>query len=87
MADNQKRFERLTKAMFDPSFPVNPVPFAQGLADFVRENGSDSIESDNAKKILWVLIAQAYGQFGTVDLSGEYSRLGSEEYIPVYDQE
>ena len=74
--DTAGRFERLAGAMFDQSFPTNPIPFAQGLADFVREHGSDSIASDDAKKMLWVLIAQAYGQLGEVNLTTEYMRLG-----------
>ena len=74
--DAAGRFERLAGAMFDQSFPTNPIPFAQGLADFVRENGSDSITSDDAKKMLWVLVAQAYGQLGEVNLTSVYVRLG-----------
>jgi len=73
MRDNN--IMKLTEAMFNPSFPINPIPFANGLADHVRENGTDSIQSDEAKKILWVLIAQAYGQLSKVDLCDEYDRL------------
>ena len=65
---------KLRNAMFDASMPCNPIPFANGLADFVRENGTDSIQSDDAKRILWVLIAQSYGCLATVDLSEEWDR-------------
>lgn len=57
------------------SFPCNPIPFANALAEHVREFGTDSIKSDDAKKILWILMGQAYGQLGTIDLSDEWDRL------------
>lgn len=66
---------RLQAAMFDPCFPCNPIPFALGLAEHVKAHGSDSIKSDEAKRILWILIAQAYGQLARVDLCDEWSRL------------
>lgn len=61
--------------MFSPSFPINPIPFAEGLAKLVRLEGTGSITSDEAKSILWVLMAQAYGQLTTIDLCDEWSRL------------
>jgi len=66
---------KVDQAMFDSSFPVNPIPFAKGLADYVRENGTDSIKGDTARRILWVLMAQSYGQLASVDLCSEWSRL------------
>jgi len=72
---DNKQLNRLTNAMFSDSFPVNPIPFAQGLANFVKDNGTDSIKSDEAKRILWVLIAQSYGQLNMVDLHAEWQRL------------
>ena len=72
---NEATFHNLTNAMFSDAFPCNPIPFAQGLANFVKDNGTRSIESDEAKRILWVLMAQAYGQLNMVDLSGEWQRL------------
>lgn len=77
--------DRLQTAMFSPCFPCNPVPFAQGLADYVREHGSDSIQSDKAKRILWILMAQAYGQLARIDLMTEYSRLELPESKPCID--
>jgi hypothetical protein len=71
----QAQVNRLTNAMFSDSFPVNPIPFAHGLADYVSDNGTDSIKSDEAKRILWVLMAQAYGQLDMVDLHTEWQRL------------
>jgi len=62
-------------AIEDDSFPGNPIPFANGLADHVREHGTDSIRSDEAKRILWILIGQAYGQVAKIDLVDEWNRL------------
>jgi hypothetical protein len=67
----------ISEAMFSSSFPVNPIPFANGLANYVRENGTDSIQSDQAKRILWVLMAQAYGQLGEINLGDEWQRLAN----------
>lgn len=58
-------------AMFDESFPVNPKPFAKALFEF----DSGSITSNDAKRILWVLMAQAYGQLAEIDLHDEWRRL------------
>lgn len=71
-------FKRLAGAMFATSLPCNPIPFARGLADLVSDNGTDSIKSDNAKRVLWILIAQAYGEVATIDLCEEWSRLKDE---------
>lgn len=69
--------DRLSEAIFAPSFPCNPVPFALGLGELIQEKGTDAIKSDEAKRILWVLMAQAYGQIGGVDLSNEWDRLAN----------
>ena len=73
--------DRLQTAMFNPAFPCNPIPFALGLAEHVISHGTDSIQSDEAKRILWVLMTQAYGQLASIDLSDEWSRLE-----PIDDQ-
>jgi hypothetical protein len=65
----------LTTAMFNSSFPVNPIPFANGISEMVMNEGTDAIKSDEVKKLLWVLMAQSYGQLSTIDLGDEWSRL------------
>jgi hypothetical protein len=67
--------DRVYDAIEDDSFPGNPIPFANGLADHVREHGTDSIRSDDAKRILWILMGQAYGQVAKIDLVDEWNRL------------
>ena len=74
-AMSEQRYKNLTEAMFDSSMPINPIPFAVGLADLVRERGTNFIKSDEAKKILWVLLAQSYGELSMIDLSTEWKRL------------
>lgn len=55
------------------SFPCNPIPFANRIATLVRERGTDSIRNDqDVKACLWILMAQAYGQYGTIDLDKEW---------------
>ena len=71
----QKRLERLTEAMFDTSFPVNPIPFANGISEIVMNGDTEDIKSDEVRAMLWVLMAQSYGQMATVDLSEEWRRL------------
>lgn len=66
----------LDMAMFCNAFPCNPIPFAQGLADYIREEQrSAAIHDDKAKRILWVLMAQSYGQLATIDLLREWHDL------------
>jgi len=73
MTDQQRN--NLTTAMFSSSFPINPIPFANGISEMVMDGGTDAIESDEVKRVLWVLMAQAYGQMATIDLSDEWDRL------------
>jgi len=65
----------LASAMFAPSFPCNPLPFLNGLAEGIKENGSDYIMTDEAKRMLFVVIAQSYGQLFNIDSLTEYQRL------------
>lgn len=69
------RDDTIYNAIASDSFPCNPIPFATGLADHVRKHGTDSIQSDDAKRILWILIGQAYGQVAKIDLVDEWNRL------------
>ena len=76
---NRERQEILSHQVYTAidaeSFPCNPIPFANSLADHVRVFGTDSIKTDDAKKILWILMGQAYGQMATIDLNDEWDRL------------
>jgi hypothetical protein len=63
---------RIKDAMFANSMPCNPKPFAHALAE---NFDSASIKTDEAKQLLWVLMAQAYGELATIDLYEEYKRL------------
>ena len=67
--------KQLTAALGAESFPCNPIPFANGLAELVRERGTDAIRSPDAQRILWILMAQSYGQLATIDLCDEWSKL------------
>ena len=73
--NEQKRLERLTEAMFDTSFPVNPIPFANGISELVMNGDAEDIKSDKARAMLWVLMAQSYGQMATIHLCEEWRRL------------
>lgn len=76
MSTNQQtNLEKLAKAIESSSFPCNPIPFANGLAELVRERGTDAIRSPDAQKILWILMAQSYGQLAKIDLCDEWDKL------------
>jgi len=62
-------------AMFDDCLPVNPLPFLNKAAELIRENGTDYVKSDKLKAILWIVLAQAYGQLAVIDLYEEWDRL------------
>lgn len=70
---------QLWEAFKSPSFPCNPIPFAQGIADYVRENGTDSIKGDKAKAMLLILVQQAYGQLARLDACDEWDRLNKSD--------
>ncbi len=69
---SEGELNRIKTAMFSGAFPCNPKPFAYALAEHFD---AGSIESDDAKQILWVLMAQAYGQLAAIDLHAEWNRL------------
>jgi hypothetical protein len=71
----QESINRLGEAMFSPAFPSNPLPFLDKLSLGVRENGTDWIKSDEAKRLLWTVNAIAYGQLSTINLFEEWKRL------------
>lgn len=62
-------------AMFSDAFPCNPRPFLRALGERIEKHGTGFIETDEAKRILWVVLSQAYGQLATIDLCAEYTRL------------
>jgi hypothetical protein len=62
-------------AMFQDNLPVNPLPFLLKIAEEVKQNGTDHIRSDRVKAMLWVILAQAYGQLAIIDLCAEWDRL------------
>ena len=63
-------------AMFDENFPSNPIPFIDRLKELVLRHGTDSIRCRNdVKALLFILMAQSYGQCATINLEDEYSRL------------
>jgi hypothetical protein len=72
---DNNRLKNLITAMFNSSFPVNPVPFANGISELVMNGNTEDIKSDEARAMLWVLMAQSYGQMAKLDLCDEWGRL------------
>ena len=62
-------------AMFEKCLPINPIPFLTRIIELTQKNGTDHIQSDQVKALLWIILVQAYGQFAVIDLSEEYQRL------------
>ena len=73
MTDDTSR--PLERAYQSPAFPGNAIPFARRLAELVSEQGTAAIKSDDARALLWILMAQSYGQAATIDLGDEWKRL------------
>jgi hypothetical protein len=65
----------LSRAMFNNSFPCNPLPFLIGLIEGVKNYGTDYLKTVEAQRILFVVIAQSYGQLFDIDSLTEFSRL------------
>ena len=82
VAADRARIARTAGAFNCAAFPCNPRPFAAALGDLCALDGTDAIRSDTAKAILWVLIAQSYGQLATVDLCKEWDRLYQALIVP-----
>lgn len=55
------------------ALPVNPRPFAHGLAELLSQG--EQITSDRCKAVLWMLNSMAFGQLATIDMSEEWGRL------------
>lgn len=64
----------IDKALFLDAFPCNPLPFLTALWEHVKENGTNSIQDDKAKRILWVIMGQSYGQLARINLCDEWDR-------------
>ena len=63
------------EAMFQTGLPCNPRPFLNDLIEYVNQNGTASIKDDTAKRMLWILNAQAFGQMAIIDQSAEWMKL------------
>ncbi len=75
MKTTETNLTDLSLAMFAASFPCNPLPFLNGLIDGCKVYGSDYMKTDEGKRILFVLIAQSYGQLFNIDSLTEFSKL------------
>lgn len=65
----------LASAMFEESAPSNPLPFLNGLIEGCKQNGTDYIRSDEAKKIMFTILQQMYGCAFLLDSFAEFQRL------------
>jgi len=65
----------LSRAMFSPAFPCNPIPFLSGLITGCKNNGFDWLETNEAKRILFIVIALSYGQSFKLDSYLEFKSL------------
>lgn len=72
--DRLKRKE-LEKGMFADFSPCNPIPFLNGLIEGCKAEGTDYIQSDGAKRILFTIIQQAYDTAFRIDSFDEFKRL------------
>ena len=71
--------EGLAEAIEFSAIPCNPIPFAEGIAAGCRVHGSDFIKSRMGKRILYILMVQAYGQLARIDTVDEYRVLTEPE--------
>ena len=62
-------------ALFDECFPCNPLPFLTALFKHVEKHGTGAIKDNKAKRILWIIQSQAYGQLASINLCDEWDRL------------
>lgn len=65
----------LEKGMFADYSPCNPIPFLNGLVNGCKVEGTDYIQSDEAKRILFTVLQQAYGVAFKIDSFDEFKRL------------
>lgn len=66
---------QLSKAMFLNSLPSNPIPFLNGIIEGCKLNGTDYIQTDEAKRILFTILCQSCGSLFHLDSLTEYERL------------
>jgi len=71
----KNELNELSKAMFNESLPCNPIPFLNGLITGVKTFGTNWITLPEAKKILFTILLQSYGQCFILESWNEYQRL------------
>jgi hypothetical protein len=69
--------KELSKGMFAEFTPCNPIPFLNGLVEGCKVEGTDYIQTDEAKRILFTILQQAYGTAFKIDAFDEFKRLKS----------
>lgn len=67
--------KELEKGMFADFSPCNPIPFLNGLIEGCKAEGTDFIQTDEAKRILFTILQQAYGTAFRLDSFDEFKRL------------
>lgn len=72
---DRMRRKELSKGMFADFTPCNPIPFLNGLLNGCKAEGTDYIQSDGAKRILFTIMQQAYGTAFRIDSFDEFKRL------------
>lgn len=65
----------LSQAMFEEYTTCNPIPFLNGLVEGCKQNGTDWIRSNTAKRILFTILQQAYGTAFKLDSFEEFQHL------------
>ena len=66
-AFGKTRRQQAAEAAFSPSLPSNPIPFLIELEAIVKESGLPGLRGSDARKILWVVNAIAYGSLGLIE--------------------
>jgi len=62
-------------AMFNDTLPCNPIPFLNALITRVKSHDSLWLKSDEAKRIMWVILAMMYSQTACIDMCIQYEEL------------
>jgi len=75
MSDKTDTYPEEHLAMFEENLPVNPLPFLLKITELIRMHGTAVVKSDRIKAILWIVMAQSYGQMASIDLCEEWERL------------
>jgi hypothetical protein len=77
---DKAHIKELGNAMFCNALPTNPTPFLNALIVGVKEEGTNWLRSDEARRLIWLINTMSFSDMATINQTEEFNRLYTEKF-------